>query len=77
MLLSNLYGKQIISSGGKRIGFVEDVILDFETGSIGSLLLVKPEELAKGENTSTRLAKSLVKYDRVKNVSETIIVSDK
>ncbi|MCL5122743.1 MAG: PRC-barrel domain-containing protein [Candidatus Marsarchaeota archaeon] len=77
MLLSDMYGKQIISSGGRRIGMVEDIILDFEAGAIGSLLLIKLDELAKGENTATRLAKNTVKYDRVKNVSETIIVSDK
>ena len=53
------------------------MILDFEAGAIGSLLLIKLDELAKGENTATRLAKNTVKYDRVKNVSETIIVSDK
>ena len=77
MLLSDMYGKQIISSSGRRIGMVEDIILDFEAGAIGSLLLIKLDDLAKGENTASRLAKNTVKYDRVKNVSETIIVSDK
>lgn len=77
MLLSDLYGKQIISSSGRRIGLVEDIILDFEAGSIGSLLLVKLDELARGEAVAGKLAKNTVKYDRVKNVSETIIISDK
>ncbi len=77
MLLSDLYGKQIISSSGKRIGLVEDIVLDFEAGAIGSLMLIKLDDLSKGENSAAKLNKNLVNYSRVKNVSETIIVSDR
>lgn len=75
MLLSELYGKEIISNTGKRIGSVEDIIVDFESGSIGTLLLVRSEELIRSEKTSAEFAKNSVRYERVKSVDETIIVS--
>ena len=74
ILLSELYGKQILSNTGKRIGMVEDVVLDFERGGVSSLLLVKIDDLVKGTSTRTSLAKNTVRYDRVKSISETIIV---
>ena len=74
ILLSELYGKQILSNTGKKIGMVEDVILDFENGSVSSLLLAKIDDLVKGTSSRTALAKNSVRYDRVKSVSETIIV---
>ncbi len=74
MLLSELYGKQIITNTGQRIGMVEDVILDFESGNIANLLLVKMEDLVRSQNTAGTLAKNSVKYERVKSISESIIV---
>jgi len=74
MLLSEIYGKEIISSTGRKIGIVEDVILDFENGVISSLLLTKMDNLVRSKNTAMALAKNSVLYSRVKSVSETIIV---
>ncbi len=74
ILISELYGKQILSNTGKKIGMVEDVVLDFENGSVSSLLLAKIDDLVKGTSSRTALAKNSVRYDRVKSVSETIIV---
>ena len=74
ILLSELYGKQILSNTGKKIGMVEDVVLDFENGGVSSLLLAKIDDLVKGTSSRLALAKNSVRYDRVKSVSETIIV---
>ncbi|MCL4372303.1 PRC-barrel domain-containing protein [Candidatus Marsarchaeota archaeon] len=75
VLVSELYGKQIISNDGKRLGGVEDIILDFEKGVVASLLTTKIDNLIKSENTAQMLKKNSINYERVKNVSETIIVS--
>jgi sporulation protein YlmC with PRC-barrel domain len=75
LLLSELYGKQIISNTGTMLGAVEDLVIDFEEGKIASMLLVKSEELIRSEHTSREFAKKSVRYERVKNVDETIIVS--
>ena len=77
ILLSELYGKEIITNEGKKIGFVEDAILDFESGKVANLLLVKAENLTRSDNTATMLAKNSVKYERVKNITETIIIGSK
>jgi sporulation protein YlmC with PRC-barrel domain len=74
ILLSELYGKQILSNTGKKIGMVEDVVLDFEKGGVSSLLLAKIDDLVKGTTSHSALAKNSVRYERVKSVSETIIV---
>ncbi len=74
ILLSELYGKQIITNEGRRIGMVEDAILDFESGKVANLLLVKAETLTRSDNTAMVLAKNSVKYERVKSIAETIIV---
>ncbi len=74
MLISELYGKQIITNTGQKIGLVEDVILDFETGNVTNLLLTKIEDLVKAQTGSTQILKNSVKYERVKSVSESIIV---
>jgi sporulation protein YlmC with PRC-barrel domain len=75
MLLSELYGKQILTNTGKMVGGVEDIVVDFEEGKIASLLLVKSEELIRSDRTSHEFAKNSVRYDRVKNVDQMIIVS--
>jgi len=74
MLVSDLYGKQIITTAGNRLGIVEDVIIDFEDGVIVRLLLTKFEELTKAENTREMMRRHSVNFDRVKSITETIVV---
>jgi sporulation protein YlmC with PRC-barrel domain len=74
--LSEIYGKEIITNSGRKLGKVEDLILDFEKGSISSMLLVNADELIRSENTARQLAKNSVKYERVRNVDMTVIVSE-
>lgn len=76
ILLSELYGKEIITNGGRKIGLVEDLILDFEEGNVSSLLLTKVDNLVRSANTPAQLAKNSVKYGRVRSVSQTIIVGE-
>ncbi len=75
ILISELYGKPIISNSGSILGSVQDLIIDFDEGKVSSMLLVKSEELIRSDRTSREFAKSNVRYDRVRNVAETIIVS--
>jgi sporulation protein YlmC with PRC-barrel domain len=75
IMLSDLYGKQIISSSGQIIGTVGDIIIDFEKGSVYSMLLTKIDDVIRSDNTAQVLAKNSVKYERVKSVSQSIIVS--
>ncbi|MFI5412884.1 MAG: PRC-barrel domain-containing protein [Candidatus Micrarchaeales archaeon] len=74
ILISELYGKQIITNTGQMIGMVEDVIIDFEGGKVANLLLTKMEDLVRAQSTAGMLSKNSVKYERVKSVSHSIIV---
>ncbi|MCL4381108.1 MAG: PRC-barrel domain-containing protein [Candidatus Marsarchaeota archaeon] len=74
VLLSDLYGKEIITTTGKILGKVEDLIIDFEHGAVHSLLLTKIDNIIRSEKTPDMINKNSVNYTRVKSVSETIIV---
>ncbi len=74
ILLSELYGKGILTNTGNKIGFVEDIILDFEEGKVSRLLLTKIDDLLSAKNTAEVLSKNSVNFERVKSISETIIV---
>ena len=73
-MISELYGKRIISNEGKRLGEVKGVMINFEEGEISHLLLTEPERLIKSQNPRADIQKGSVAYKRVRNISETIIV---
>jgi sporulation protein YlmC with PRC-barrel domain len=75
ILISELYGKVIITNTGRMLGSVEDLIVDFEAGQVSTLLLVKSEELMRSDRASQEFIKNSVRYERVKSVDQTIIVS--
>lgn len=74
--LSDLYGKEIITNSGRKVGKVEDIILNLEDRCIANMLLINADELIRSERTAYLLAKNSVKYDRVKSVDQTIIVGE-
>lgn len=76
ILLSEMYGKEIITNSGRKLGKIEDLILDFEKGGVSSILLVNSDELIRSEHTARQLAKNSVKYERVRNLEGTVIVSE-
>lgn len=77
ILLSELYGKHIISTGGEKLGKVEDIIMDFEEGGVASLLTEKIDNLSRSANLQKELRKNSINFKRVKNVSEAIVVGIK
>jgi len=77
MMLSEIYGKRIITSGGKILGDVKEIVLDIENGQVSHLLTTKLEQLARSSDVREALSKNSILYKRVKNVAESIIVSEK
>jgi sporulation protein YlmC with PRC-barrel domain len=77
MMLSEIYGKKIITSGGKILGDVKEIVLDVENGQVSHLLTTKLEQLAKSSNVREALSKNSILYKRVKSVAESIVVSEK
>ena len=77
MMLSELYGKQIITNDGKKLGFVEEIVLNVEDWEVSDLLLVRIDDLAKAKPSASYLSKNSISYKTVKNISQTIIVGSK
>jgi sporulation protein YlmC with PRC-barrel domain len=74
ILVSELYGKQIITTTGNKLGSVEDVILDVEQGTVSNLLMVKTDNLLRSKDTKSSFAKNNVKFERVKSISEVVVI---
>jgi sporulation protein YlmC with PRC-barrel domain len=74
MLISEFYGKKVISNEGKILGDVKGVMLNFEDGSISHLLLTDAERLIRSPNPRMDLQKNSVAYKRVKKVTENVVV---
>lgn len=73
--ISELYGKKMISGTGHWIGEVGEVVIDLENGAVSHLLLGKIEAGKAKKEVIRELFKNSVEYNRVKKVSETILVS--
>lgn len=73
LYVSELYGKKIISNTGHWIGEVGEVVLDMEQGAVSHFLLGKVG-MAKSGDVMRELVKNSVEFNRVKKISETIVV---
>ncbi len=71
--VSQLYGKKIISNSGHWIGEVGEVVLDMEQGVVSHFLLGKIGSM-ESKDVMRELVKNSVEFNRVKKISETIVV---
>jgi PRC-barrel domain. len=74
--ISEIYGKGIITTSGKKLGRVEDLIIDFEDGAVSSILLKNMDNISRSEDLHEEIRKNSINYKRVKNVSEVIVVGN-
>lgn len=74
--VSELYGKKIISATGHWVGEVGEVVIDLESGAVSHLLLGKIDP-ARPKEVVKELFKNSIEYNRVKKVTDTILVSGK
>lgn len=74
--ISELYGKKILTSGGRILGDVKGVMLNIEDGTVSHLLLSDVNVLTRSPNLRNDFIKNSVSFKRVKKISESIVVSD-
>ena len=74
VLLSEFYGKKVISNAGNVLGEIKGLMLNFEEGTVSHLLLTDAEYLIRSPNPRADLQKNSVVYKRVRRVSENVIV---
>jgi sporulation protein YlmC with PRC-barrel domain len=73
LYVSQLYGKKIISNSGHWVGEVGEVVLDVEQGTVSHLLLGKVDS-SKSKDMMRELVKNSIEFNRVKKITETIVV---
>ncbi len=77
MDISKLRGKKIITTGGRILGDVKEVVIDVDANEISHLLTIKLEDLAKTDKVREAIAKNSILYQkRFKGMGETVVVSD-
>ena len=74
--ISELYDKKVISTSGKVLGEVKDVILNMDDGTVAKLLFSNISSLMRSSNVRKDLFKNSVDFKRVRKVSQTIIVGE-
>ncbi len=71
LYLSQLYGKEIITYSGKRLGRVGDVIIDSEAGKIVKLSL---QQIVNTTAAPEILKKFSINYEDVLEVGDVVVV---
>ena len=72
--LSQIYGREIYTADAKKVGRVEDVILDLEGNRIWQLTLDPLKSSVLSRMPPEDLLKRSIPYERVKGVSDIILV---
>ena len=74
MLLSELYGRRMLTTSGKMLGDVKSIILNMDEGEISHLMLDKMDMLIRSNALREDFFKNSISYKRVKKVGDTIVV---
>jgi len=72
--LSQIYGREIYTEDAKKIGKVEDIILDLEGRKIWQLTLDPLKSSVLSRIPPEELLKRSVPYERVKGVSDIVLI---
>ncbi len=72
MRLSELYGMDVFTDGGKFLGTVQDLIIDVEKGEVLRILF---ENLPSSKEQARRVIKEKsILYKNVKSIEDVIVV---
>lgn len=71
--ISEFYGKDVYTDGGKYLGKVYDVVIDLEKGDVVRLTLAPLNSISKEEAKKILKEKSVL-YKNVKNVGDIVVV---
>lgn len=72
--LSQIYGKEIFTEDAKRVGRVEDIILDLENRKMWVLTLDPLKVSVMKTMSPDELLKRSMPYERVKGISDIVLV---
>ena len=77
IMISELYGKGVLSNSGNMLGTVKEVVVDLDNATVTHLLLSEMSKLTKSSDLRSDFLKNSIEYKRVKKVAELVIVGER
>jgi len=77
IMISELYGKGVLSNSGNMLGTVKEVVVDIDNAVVTHLLLSEMSKLTKSNDLRSDFLKNSIEYKRVKKVAELVIVGER
>ena len=77
IMISELYGKGVLSNSGNMLGTIKEVVVDLDNATVTHLLLSEMSKLAKSSDLRSDFLKNSIEYKRVKKVAELVIVGER
>ncbi len=77
IMISELYGKGVLSNSGNMLGTVKEVVVDLDNAVVTHLLLSEMSKLTKSSDLRSDFLKNSIEYKRVKKVAELVIVGER
>ncbi len=77
IMISELYGKGVLSNSGNMLGTVKEVVVDLDNAAVTHLLLSEMSKLTKSSDLRSDFLKNSIEYKRVKKVAELVIVGER
>ncbi len=77
IMISELYGKGVLSNSGNMLGTIKEVVVDLDNATVTHLLLSEMSKLTKSSDLRSDFLKNSIEYKRVKKVAELVIVGER
>lgn len=77
IMISELYGKGVLSNSGNMLGTIKEVVVDLDNATVTHLLLSEMSKLTKSSDLRSDFRKNSIEYKRVKKVAELVIVGER
>ena len=74
--VSDMYGMDIFTDGGKFVGKVQDVIIDLEKGEVIRISMEPLTNVLTKDNARKMLKEKSILYKHVRSVGDIVVVDD-
>ncbi len=74
--LSKIYGKEVYSISGARIGRIADVAIDVDTRRVSDLFITNLDQAFKKKNDLENKKGVIFSYSGIKNIQDIVLISD-
>jgi sporulation protein YlmC with PRC-barrel domain len=74
--LSNVFGKEVYTNSGARVGRVADVAIDVDTRSVSDLFITNLDSAFQKKHGLEETKGILFSYSGIRNIQDIVLVSD-